>query len=134
MISSWKPVFALLLLASGPALTQGHKPVSVASELPGWKCMLPAAVFGPQGDNAPAIPEYENSALGAPQIGIGAGVLIIPVEARPTNGRVPVLRPNGTRAWIQIDLLVPWRSLNNPKAACRPVVLSNGRYGTTTSG
>lgn len=133
-MAPWKLAFALMLVATGPALAQAYKPVSVASELPGWKCMLPAAVFGPQGDQAPPIPEYENSALGAPQIGIGAGVIIIPVEGRPTNGRVPTLRPNGTRAWVQVDLLVPWRSLNNPRASCRPVILSNGRYGTTTSG
>jgi len=129
-----KVTLAIGMLLSSPALSQGTRPVTIAAELPGWKCMLPAAVFGPNGINAPPLPVYENTALGSREVGLSGGTIIVPEQARPTNGRIPMIRIDGSRAWIQADLLVPWRSLNNPKAACRPVVLSNGRYGTTTSG
>ncbi len=122
------------LMLTEMAHGQGYTPVRPVRTLDDWQCMSLASVYGRLGTNAPPVPEYASSESSAPKIGVGAGVIIVPKALRPTNGRVEVLRPNGKKAWIAADQLVPWRSLSDARAVCRPVLLSNGRYGFATSG
>ena len=121
-----------LLLASGWLLTsvayaQDCTPVRPVKTLSGWQCMSLASIYGPEGTNAPRVLVYDGPAPGAPRVGTGAGVIIVPSRLRPANGRVEMLWPNGRKVWIQADELAPWHSLSNPNAVCHPTLLSNGR-------
>jgi hypothetical protein len=131
--------FGALLLASGWVLTavvhaQGYTPVRPVKTLSGWQCMSLASVYGADGTNAPPVSVYDGPGPGAPRVGTGAGVIIVPYPIQHVNGRVEMLWPNGRKVWIQADELAPWHSLSNSNAVCHPTLLSNGRYGFTTSG
>lgn len=88
--------------------------------------LLAASLADPRGAEPPLV--YAGPNGGIP-IGVAAGIVAIPQPFEAINGRVPVLRPDGQTAWIDRNLLVPYRSLTNPHATCRPVRLANGRYG-----
>lgn len=124
---------ATIIVCSG-AQAQPYKPVDVVGALPGWQCMALASSYGPQGTNAPAAPVYAGPDDDAQQIGTAAGVIIVSSPLRPLNGRVEIIRPNGQKAWITLNLLTQWHSLSDPKAVCYPALLSNGRYGFRTVG
>jgi hypothetical protein len=126
--------FCLSLMATGAAYGQPYKPVTVVQELVGWQCMSLSAVYGPQGTNAPPAPVFSGPDSSAPQVGTGAGIIIVPKPLRITNGRTEMIWPNGKKVWISVDILTPWHSLSDPSAVCHPALLSNGRYGFTTSG
>ena len=120
-------------LAVVSAHAQGYKPTTVVRAIPGMQCMALADEFGPQGSYAPPAPEYAGPELDARKIGIGAGTILVNDPMRTVNGRTEVLRPNGQKAWIEASLLTRWHALSAPNAACRVVLLSNGRYGFDTS-
>ncbi len=124
---------AVILVCSG-ARAQNYKSVDVVRALPGWQCMALASSYGPQGTNAPAAPVYAGPDADAQQIGTAAGVIIVSSPPRPVNGRTEIIRPNGQKAWIAMNLLTQWHSLSDPKAVCYPALLSNGRYGFRTVG
>jgi hypothetical protein len=126
--------FSVLCASAGVASAQGLKPVEVVRTLPGWQCMALASTYGPQGALAPPAPVYAGPSPSAPQVGTGGGVIIVPDPLRPANGRTELIRPNGQKAWIDANLLTKWHSLSDPAAVCHPAVLSNGRYGFTTTG
>jgi hypothetical protein len=115
------------------ALAQGYTPVHVVKELPDWQCMALASAYGSKGTDAPAVPVYASPGADARQVGTGAGVIIVPKEPNPTNGRTEMIWPNGKTVWIDLLQLVKWHSLSDPKAVCHPAFLSNGRYGFVTS-
>lgn len=96
--------------------------------------MALASSYGPQGTNAPAAPAYAAPDANAEQIGTAAGVIIAPSPLRPINGRTEIIRSNGQKAWVTVNLLTQWHSFSDPKAACYPALLSNGRYGFRTVG
>ena len=133
MLKTFVWVLAATLAASGAAEAQGYKPVSVVRTLSGLQCMALSAAYGPQGTYAPPVPVYAGSESGSAKVGIGAGVILVPDPVMPVNGRSEVLRPNGSKAWIDVNVLTPWHSVNDPSAKCEPVLLSNGRYGFSTS-
>jgi hypothetical protein len=122
------------VLVAGAVHAQGFKPTTVVRTLPGWKCMALSSSYGAQGAYAPPVPVYAGPESSAPQIGTGAGVIIVPEKLRPMNGRTEMIRPNGQKAWIDVNQLTAWHSLSDPAAVCHPAVLSNRRYGFTTSG
>jgi hypothetical protein len=124
---------SVLCTVAGVAYAQGLRPVEVVRTLPGWQCMALASTYGPQGALAPPAPVYAGP-TSAQQVGTGGGVIIVPDPLRPVNGRTEIIRPNGQRAWIDVNLLTKWHSLSDPAAVCHPAVLSNGRYGFTTTG
>jgi hypothetical protein len=126
-------VVAAMLAASG-AHGQGLKPTTVVRSLPGWKCMALSSAYGPRGTYASPVPVYAGPQTSAPQIGTSAGVIIVPENTQPTNGRTEIIRPNGQKAWIDVNQLTAWHSLSHPSAVCHPAILSNGRYGFTTTG
>lgn len=126
-------MFAGGLFVATAAYGQAYTPIHAVKELPGWQCMSLAAVFGPQGAYAPPAPVYAGPQPDAPQVGTGAGVIIVPKPLHPANGRTEMLWSNGARVWINADELVPWHSLSDPKAVCHPALLSNGRYGFVSS-
>lgn len=125
---------AAAILAAVGANAQGLKPTTVVRTLPGWKCMALASSYGPQGAFAPPAPVYAGPQPSASQIGTGAGVIIVPEKLQPVNGRTEIIRPNGQKAWIDVNQLTVWHSLSDPSAVCHPAILSNGRYGFTTTG
>lgn len=122
---------ARIILVAGICVVADAPPVRAVS-LEGWQCMSPSSVFGPQGTYAPPVPVYSGPQANAPQVGTAAGVILVPKPIHVINGRTETLRPDGKRAWIDANQLVPWRSLSDPAAVCRPALLSNGRYGFTT--
>jgi hypothetical protein len=124
---------SMLCATAGVAYAQGLRPVEVVRTLPGWQCMALASTYGAQGALAPPAPVYAGPSS-ARQVGTGGGVIIVPDPLRPVNGRTEIIRPNGQRAWIDVNLLTKWHSLSDPASVCHPAVLSNGRYGFTTTG
>ena len=116
-------------LAAGLAVSVAH----AAQPLHGWRCMGTVPAFNSTGSMeqdraqqrgawAPPIPAYASPSRSARQVGTAAGVILARI-APPENGRQLVLRPNGTRVWVEAAELVPWR------APCQPALLDNGRYG-----
>lgn len=134
MVAMNRIVALSVLLVSGAAYAQPYTPVHVVRELPGWQCMSLASIYGPQGTNAPLAPVFQGAAVNAPRVGSGSGVIIVRKPLHSTNGRTEMIWPNGKVVWIETDLLVLWHSLSDPHAVCHPALLSNGRYGFTTSG
>ena len=127
--TSWILAAALVTM-SGAGHAQGFKPVTVVRTLPGYRCMALASTYGAQGTYAPPAPVYAGPQASAVQIGTGAGTIIASASEQPTNGRLEIVRPNGQKAWMDVNQLTVWHSLSDPSAVCRPVLLSNGRYGT----
>ena len=115
-----------LLLCPIAASAQVH----TKQVLVGYKCMMLAQQWSGEGPTPPPVPIYDGPKAGAQQIGIAGGTVIVPVTAQPLDGRVSMVRTNGERAWIEASQIVPWRAKADPSATCRPVILSNGRYGT----
>ena len=107
--------------------------VHVVRLLEGYQCMALTSSYGPQGHLAPPVPVYSGPEKDAHQVGMGAGVIVVPTPLRPQNGRTSMVAINGTVVWIDLSLITPWHSLNDPKATCKPAVMSNGRVGFTTS-
>lgn len=124
---------ACALLAGSAAMAQSYKPVTAVKVLPGWQCMALASSYGPNGINAPPAPVYAGPDSGAAKVGTGAGVIIAPAPLTPQNGRTVMVWPNGKKMWIDVADLTRWHSLSNPQAKCQPALMSNGRYGYTTS-
>jgi hypothetical protein len=124
---------AIVLLSSGAAVAQSYKPVTAVKALPGWQCMALASSYGPNGINAPPAPVYAGPDSTAPKVGTGAGVIIVPEPMTAQDGRTVMVWPNGKKVWIDVSELTSWHSLSNPQATCRPALMSNGRYGYTTS-
>ena len=133
MLISRSLTYAAVLLGGSVAQAQTYTPTHVAHTLPGWQCMSLASVYGPQGTYAPPVPVFFGPQPDAPQVGTGAGVIIVPMPLHPVNGRTEMIWPNGQRVWIAANLLAPWHSLSDPNASCHPALLSNGRYGFTTN-
>jgi hypothetical protein len=119
-------------LASNRLVAQPYQSVTVLHTLPGWQCMLLASEYGPTGAYAQSAPAYTGPDKGAPQSGGENGVIIASRPLRPVNGRTETIAPNGRHLWIDVNLLAPWRSVSEPKAVCRPALLSNGMYGWST--
>lgn len=101
--------------------------------LTGYKCMMLAKQWTGEGPVPSPVPVYDAPSPAARQIGVAGGTVIVPISAQPIDGRVPMVRINGQKAWIDSAQIVPWSSKAEPSATCRPVILSNGRYGTDSS-
>jgi hypothetical protein len=134
MTTFYRLAWLSLLLAAGAAHAQGLKPVEVVRTLPGWQCMALASTYGSQGAYAPPAPVYAGPSPSSPQVGTGAGVIIVPDPLRPVDGRTEMIWSSGKKVWIDVKLLTHWHSLSDPAAVCHPALLSNGRYGFTTTG
>jgi hypothetical protein len=117
--------FALMLLPA-TALAQVH----TKQVLVGYKCMMLAQQWSGEGPMPPPVPVYGGPDAGAQQVGIAGGTVIVPVSTQPVDGRVSMIFPNGRKVWIEASENVPWHAKADPSATCRPVLLSNGRYGT----
>jgi hypothetical protein len=127
-------LWIVLSVATVSAASAQGIPVTISKRLAGWQCMALASDYTTQGANAPLPPVYAGPESSAPQVGTAGGVLIVPDPLHPTNGRTEMIWPNGKRVWIDVKLVTPWHSLNDPAAVCHPALLSNGRYGFTTTG
>jgi hypothetical protein len=98
--------------------------------LVGYKCMMLAQQWDGEGPVPPPVPVYDRPDVSAQQVGIAGGTVIVPVAAKPVDGRMSMVFPNGRNVWIDASKIVPWHAKADPSAVCRPVLLSNGRYGT----
>ncbi len=115
-----------LILSCGSAFAQ----VYTKQVLMGYKCMMLAQQWGGQGPVPPPVPVYSGPHPNAEQVGIAGGTVIVPSTGEPNDGRMEMLFPNGRKVWIDVANIVPWHSKADPTSMCRPVLLSNGRYGT----
>ena len=128
MINLRKSLYLGLTLTLCPLVASaqsGPKQVLV-----GYKCMMLAKQYIGDGPIPPPVPVFDGSSAAARKIGVAGGTVIVPVLAEPVDGRVPMVRINGEKAWIDASQLVSWHAKADPSAACRPVILPNGRYGT----
>jgi hypothetical protein len=126
-------IIAFAILSSGTALAQSYKPVTVVKILKGWQCMALASSYGPGGYSATPAPVFAGPGSAARKVGTGAGVIIVPAPLTLQDGRTVMIWPNGKKVWIDVSQLTHWHSLSNPRAACEPALMSNGRYGYKTS-
>ena len=131
LVAALAPLACLTATTAG---AQAYVPVHAVQDLPGWQCMALASSYGPNGISAPPAPVFAGPEANAPRVGNGAGVIIVPAQLRPENGRTVMIWPNGRKVWIDVSQLTPWHALSDPSASCRPALMSNGRYGFKTSG
>jgi len=126
---SMKPRIGVgLALMLCPALAVAE--VHTKQVLVGYKCMMLAQQWDGEGPVPPPVPVYNGPGPGSAQVGIAGGTVIVPVSGAPVGGRISMVFPDGRKVWIDASQIVPCRAKADPTAACRPVLLSNGRYGT----
>lgn len=128
-VASFVMTFTIL---SG-AHAQGIRQTTVVQPLTGWKCMALASSYGPNGAFAPAVPVFDGPEQSATKIGTSAGTILVAKDMPVSRGRTEILRPNGQKAWIDVRELTNWHSVSDRSATCNPAVLSNGRFGFTTT-
>ena len=115
-----------LLVAPTVSLAQVH----TKQVLAGYQCMMLAHQWDGEGPMPPPVPVYNGPDQTAEKVGIAGGTVIVPVSARPVGGRTSMIFPDGRQVWIDTAEIIPWHAKAEPAAKCRPVLLSNGRYGT----
>ncbi len=128
MINIQKLLQLIVALSLFPVVALAQIPAKQV--LSGYKCMMLAKQWNGEGPVPPPGPVYDAPGGGAHQVGVAGGTVIVPKSAQPMDGRLPMVRINGERAWIDATQVVPWTSKADPTASCRPVILPNGRYGT----
>lgn len=119
---------AMLALTPCPALACAE--VHTKQVLAGYKCMMLAQQWDGEGPMPPPVPVYSGPEAGSARVGIAGGTVIVPASEKPVGGRISMVFPNGRKVWIDASQIVPWHAKADPTATCRPVLLSNGRYGT----
>jgi len=104
--------------------------VHTVQVLVGYKCMMLAQHWSGEGPTPQPVPVFDGPGPGAQPVGIAGGTVIVAASAQPVGGRLPAVFPDGRKVWIDASKVVPWHAKADPSASCRPVYLSNGRYGT----
>ncbi len=95
-----------------------------------YECMSLAHLWSGSGPMPPPVPEYAAPPKGAAQIGTAMSTVIVDRPPYIENGRLRVIRPDGTAAWIDRNEVTTWHVVSNPSARCSVVRLANGRIGT----
>lgn len=108
--------------------------IHAVRKLDGYQCMSLAHVWNGEGPQPAPVIAYAGPAPGAPRVGFVASTAITASPLRVQEGRVSVLWPNGRTVWVGEQELVPFHVVSDPNAVCTPVLLSNGRFGTTGRG
>ena len=105
--------------------------IHAVRKLDGYQCMSLAHVWDGQGPQPAPVIAYTGAAPGAARAGFVAATAIVSSPPRVEEGRISVLWPNGRTVWADQAELVPFHVVSEPNAVCTPVLLSNGRFGTT---
>lgn len=121
-------VICASLFGSVSSFAQG---VHAVKRLDGYQCMSLAHLWDGVGPQPAPVHVYDSSAPTATAVGFAAGTVLVTNPARAVGGRLQMLWPNGRTVWIASSEVVPFHVVSDPNAACTPVLLSNGRYGTT---
>ena len=116
------------LLSSVTSFAQG---VHAVKRLDGYQCMSLAHLWDGVGPQPAPVHVYDSPAPTAAAVGFAAGTVLVTNPARAAGGRLQMLWPNGRTVWIASSEVVPFHVVSDPNATCTPVLLSNGRYGTT---
>ena len=97
--------------------------------LDGYQCMSLAKLWNGVGPQPAPVHVYASANPQSAVVGFAAASVIAPAPLKVVNGRIPMLWPNGKTVWINRKDVAPWHVVSDPSATCRPVLLSNGRYG-----
>lgn len=112
----------------GGAAATAQQQATVASYIPGARCMNLALTHEQMMDTSLSVPMRAAPRPDAPAIG-EPGATVIVRDGPPTNGFREAMLADGRTGWIEGRWLRPWTPATNPRVTCRPAVLSNGRYG-----
>ncbi len=113
-------VFTAIMITGSVAHAQTER------ALPNFQCMSLANVWNGQGPMPPAVHEYAGPNAGAASVGIVMSTVVTDRPMRVDDGKVRVIRPNGSAAWINKTAIRPWRVASNPNAQCWVVRKENG--------
>lgn len=114
--------------AWGGAAATAQQQVTVASHIPGARCMDLALTHEQMMDTSFSVPMRAEPRDGAPVVGT-PGATVIVRDAPPTNGFFEAMLADGRTGWVEGRWLRPWRPAAGTRGTCRPAVLSNGRLG-----
>lgn len=103
--------------------------VNPARSLPGYVCMMLRETPQQAVDPRFRVPLRTQPMAGAAIAGNAMPVVAVKAPLQAINGFYETLFPNGTRVWIASAMVLPYHSLGDPSAKCRPVVMSNGLIG-----
>ena len=119
----------LAILAAGLGSTTAE-----ANPLPGYQCMMLNITEQQSMDPTFHIAVRAQPSASAQVVGTAGSVVIVRVPAKPVNGFLEMLFPDGRRVWIAANAVRPYHSLGDPNAKCVPEILSNGRIGFGSHG
>lgn len=119
----------LLLGAFGATSRASAQTVHSVKPLTGYQCMSLAKLWDGKGPQPPAVHVFAGPEATASSVGIAGGTVIVPDPIRPVDGRTSMVFPSGKIVWIRLSDIKKWHARAAPNARCRPVLLSNGRYG-----
>lgn len=122
-------ILAFAFLLPLPALAQ---PVTAVRPLDGYACALLNATEAQLRDPQwPGVPILTAPNAAAPRGATASAIVILRSPAHVVDGFAEVLQRTGQPGWIEAAKLAPYGSKSHPGAKCVPVVLSNGRIGTS---
>ena len=119
----------LAILAAGLCST-----TTEAKPLPGYQCMMLNITEQQSMDPTFHVPVRAQPSASAQVVGTAGSVVIVRAPAKPVNGFLEMLFPDGRPVWIASDAVRPYHSLGDPNAKCVPEILSNGRIGFGSHG
>ena len=122
---------SMLLASFGMATVAHAQGIHAVRKLDGYQCMSLAHVWNGEGPQPAPVIAYVAPTPGAPRAGFIAATAIVASPPRVESGKLSVLWPNGRTVWADQQEFVPFRVASDPHAVCTPVLLSNGRFGTT---
>ena len=117
---------AVIAIAGPGARAQGLQAVR---PLPGYACMVLNLSQQQMLDNSLHVSVYAEPSPSSPKIGDASAVVIATSPLNVAHGFGEVLFPDGRQGWIEVKMLRPYASANDPNARCTPSLMSNGRPG-----
>ena len=123
------PLAAVLLAAMAVGHTAAAQGLTAVKPLAGYVCMRLNLTREQMLDNSLSVPVFAHPSSTSPKIGEASATVITKSPMESQNGFAEILFPDGRPAWIQVNMLVPFRNSLNPTAHCTPSLLSNGKPG-----
>lgn len=111
---------------SAPVFAQS---LTVVRHLPGYTCMSLNLTERQLLEGSVPVPVRAGPSSNSPQLGFAAATVAVREPAKPVNGFLEMLFPDGRAVWIAASMLRPWKSANDPNAQCIPSLMSNGKPG-----
>ncbi|GAB0119867.1 hypothetical protein Acid7E03_39390 [Acidisoma sp. 7E03] len=94
--------------------------------LPNFQCMSLSNAWNGQGAMPPPVQEFAGPGANAAPVGIAMSTIVTDRPMKIQNGRVRVVRPNGSTAWISKSAIGPWHVASNPNARCWVIRKASG--------